>query len=405
MYDCFENLNAEEKIFDDLNNWETSFSKQFSDNPPVTLDQIPFESLLRLFDQPQNDTTSMSQSSFNRVNESSYIKMEASSSLTNKNPLIIVDQLPNETPMIPELRIKTLELSSSPLTSEDNSHDLNINTKPPALVENTNCIISVYKCTKCNYQTNLNASSWMILQHWVTRHDPDPRTLELAHTTTGQKLRAENLYNIVARCSAPGCDKMFGSNARQDSQLYHIVRTHWRRKHSEEEECRDKDKTEILIRRIETGVMECEMDYCGWRQKTQKNGWRQKCLNHFIEEHSHDLTQFRFQDSRGHILQLQDIFSYVGQCSQEDCFIIKASTNKTDLVKCFTNHYKKYHLHLTTSHHFKHLVVKGKVKLTDNVTSITENHHQHLQQLQEATNTEKEPSGRLDDEGRGFGVS
>ena len=164
-YDCFENLNAEEKIFDDLNNWETSFSKQFSDNPPVTLDQIPFESLLRLFDQPQNDTTSMSQSSFNRVNESSYIKMEASSSLTNKNPLIIVDQLPNETPMRPELRIKTLELSSSPLTSEDNSHDLNINTKPPALVENTNCIISVYKCTKCNYQTNLNASSWMILQH------------------------------------------------------------------------------------------------------------------------------------------------------------------------------------------------------------------------------------------------
>ena len=187
--------------------------------------------------------------------------------------------------------------------------------------------------------------------------------------------------------------QVFGSNGRRDSQLFHNVRTHWKKKHSDEEECEDKDKMEILIWRKGTGVMECSMDDCGWSLETQKYGWRQRCLNHFIEEHSHDMTKFRFQDSKGHSLQLQDVFSYVGQCSQEDCFIIKASTSKFKLVNLFINHYKKDHPHITTSQHFTLLVVKGKVKLTDNVTTFicpeTEEHQQHLQQLKES-NTEQE---------------
>ena len=232
-----------------------------------------------------------------------------------------------------------------------------------------------------------------MLYHWVTKHhDLDPLSLEFTDTSTGQKLRAGDLFNIVARCSVTGCSQVFGSNGRRDSQLYNNVRTHWKKKHSEEDQCIDKDKTEILIRRIETGVMKCRLDDCGWSQETLKYGWRQRCLNHFIEEHSHDLTKFRFQDSKGPILQLHDIFSYVGQCSQEDCFIIKASTSKFKLVNLFINHFKKDHPHITTSQHFTPLVVKGKVKLTNNVTtticSETDEHEQHLQQLQKS-NTEQ----------------
>ena len=132
-----------------------------------------------------------------------------------------------------------------------------------------NCTEPVYKCTECKFQTNLHTkySSRNMLYHWVTKHhDLDPLSLEFTDTSTGQKLRVGDIYNFVARCSVTGCSQVFGSNGRRDSQLYHNVRTHWKKKHIEEEECEDKDKMEILIRRIETGVMECMMDDRGLGQ-------------------------------------------------------------------------------------------------------------------------------------------
>ena len=58
--DRFENLKAKDKIFDDH-------------NTQVALEQIPFESLLTFYDQPQNKSNSMSWSSSNLVNEPSHL--------------------------------------------------------------------------------------------------------------------------------------------------------------------------------------------------------------------------------------------------------------------------------------------------------------------------------------------
>ena len=223
----FNNL----ELHDDLDTNETSQSSsgQESDNPPVTLDQIQFESLLTFYDQPQNETSSLSESSSSLVRETPHIKVEPSSCLIYENPLIIEDELPTDSPMRPEpspqasigqinqldsnSTLESLiqtpnypEITSSPLTSEDSSHDSNIITQPPVLVEKTNCTVSVYKCSKCSFETSLN-KAWKrrrSLLHWLIGHKSDVQTLEFTHTTTGQKLMAGDLFNMIARCSVPG---------------------------------------------------------------------------------------------------------------------------------------------------------------------------------------------------------
>ena len=82
------------EFFNDTSEASQSSSGEVSDNPPVTLDRIPFESLLTFYDQPQNETSSISQSSSSLVKETPHIKVEPSSCLIDENPLIIVDQLP-----------------------------------------------------------------------------------------------------------------------------------------------------------------------------------------------------------------------------------------------------------------------------------------------------------------------
>ena len=223
----FNNL----ELHDDLDTNETSQSSsgQESDNPPVTLDQIQFESLLTFYDQPQNETSSMSESSSSLVRETPHIKVEPSSCLIYENPLIIEDELPTDSPMRPEpspqasigqinqldsnSKLESLkqtpiypDITSSPLSSEDSSHDSNIITQPPVLAEKTNCTVSVYKCSKCSFETSLN-KAWKrrrSLLHWLIGHKSDVQTLEFTHTTTGQKLMAGDLFNMIARCSVPG---------------------------------------------------------------------------------------------------------------------------------------------------------------------------------------------------------
>ena len=142
------------------------------------------------------------------------------------------------------------------------------------------------------------------------------------------------------------------------------MRKHWENSHQGEPECGDEKRLEVLVRRDEAEAVECEARGCQWRKETGKlQGWRQECLNHFLKHHGYDLTQLRFRDTEGRSLQLQDLFSQVGQCSQEDCHMIRTanSANQSDLVKSVREHYKTHHPGLSP-HSFTPLVVNGEVR-------------------------------------------
>ena len=167
-------------------------------------------------------------------------------------------------------------------------------------------LTSPYTCSKCDYKATTRRA---MLQHSNNRHE-DPLSLVFTDNT-GREVKVGDLFHMVGRCKAPGCGHVFANNDTRESQLYSHVRRHWRSRHSEEDKCGDKGKVEILIRRIETGAMECKMDDCSWRQNTQKYGWRQRCLNHFTNKHGKDLTLLHFQDSEGRSLQFKDLSSNV----------------------------------------------------------------------------------------------
>ena len=65
--------------------------------------------------------------------------------------------------------------------------------------------------------------------------------------------------------------------------------------------------------------MECEAGDCEWTQETRESYWRMKCLDHFLQNHGDDPRQLGFRDSEERSLRIQDLYSYVGRCSQESC--------------------------------------------------------------------------------------
>ena len=164
------------ELCDDLDTCKASQSSsgQMSDNPPVTFDQIPFESLLTFYDQPQNDTTSISQSSSSLVRETPHIKVEPSSSLIYENPLIIVDQLATESPKIPEpsmlLTPKCLEMRRHSEQPEREDHD-----SMEILIRWTGAI----ECEEvgCDWKQETKEIGWRlrILNHFLDQHGDDLR--------------------------------------------------------------------------------------------------------------------------------------------------------------------------------------------------------------------------------------
>ena len=72
------------------------------------------------------------------------------------------------------------------------------------------------------------------------------------------------------------------------------------------------------------------------------------------------LSQLKFRDSEGHCVQLQDLFSHGGQCSQEECNTIKGSIDQSILAVICTD---------------------------------TEEHQQHPQQLMETNSQHQETLG------------
>ena len=112
-----------------------------------------------------------------------------------------------------------------------------------------------------------------------------------------------------------------------------------------------------------TGSVVCEGEGCKWKQSKEKSGWQQNCLHHFLKVHGFDLAKLRFRDVDGSSLRLQDLFSQVGQCAQEDCHMIltSKSQDQSELVRLFTEHYKTHHPGLS-AYTFTQLVVNNKVK-------------------------------------------
>ena len=118
-------------------------------------------------------------------------------------------------------------------------------------------------------------------------------------------------------------------------------------------------------------TMECEVGDCEWTQKTGERLWRKNCLDHFLRNHGDDLTQLGFRDSEERSLQIQDLYSYVGRCSQETCrHKIIARDYQSRMASDITSHYKNHHPRLT-SHAYTPLIENGEV----NVTSIISADH------------------------------
>ena len=216
-----------------------------------------------------------------------------------------------------------------------------------------------YQCSKCDFTINFHFGyNRAMLQHWVTKHDPDPRRLVFTDTPTGRAVRAEALFDKVVRCAVQECGQVFGNNG-PDFALKRRLRKHWATSHKGRSEVRDEDRMEVLVVRN----VECEAKGCKWRQSKEECGWRQNCLNHFLKDHEFDLTQLRFRDVDGSSLQIQDMFSQVGQCAQEDCHMIRSSNSKdeSELVEFFTEHYETHHPGLSP-HTFTLLVENNEVK-------------------------------------------
>ena len=93
-------------------------------------------------------------------------------------------------------------------TSEDGSSDVESDDE-----SDVDELDGPYKCSECDFSINCHTGySRAMLQHWVTRHDPDPRSLVFTDTPTGREVRAGALFDKVARCSVPGCGQVFGNN-------------------------------------------------------------------------------------------------------------------------------------------------------------------------------------------------
>ena len=233
-----------------------------------------------------------------------------------------------------------------------------------------------YKCSQCPYQLSFSmASSRLMLKHWVSKHSKDVRQLVFLDTPTGCEVRAEHLFQQVARCRAPDCGQVIGNNGLM-SALYRRARQHWAQCHGGEDKLEDRDKVELLFtEEAERGGVVCEVAGCGWRQLTSVEGWRQECFNHFLLRHDYDLGQLRFRrESDGAALRVQQLFSQVGQCAQEDCHMIRTSNSRQSsaLTKLFTEHYKMHHP-AAKQETFTHLVLNGKVKfVTEGADQDTE---------------------------------
>ena len=222
-----------------------------------------------------------------------------------------------------------------------------------------------YTCSKCGYKAT---TSRAMLQHSNNRHE-DPLSLVFTDNT-GREVRILDLFITVGRCKAPGCGLVFGNSDTRESVLYNNVRLHWRSQHSEQTECEDSDKVEILLgRTVNVRTMECGAGGCKWTQETGEHYWKKKCLDHFLNHHGDDLRQLRFRDSEERSLRIQDLYSHVGQCSQESCRHKIARDSQSLLDRSFTCHYKNHHPSLKTA--YTPLVENGEV----NVTSIISADH------------------------------
>ena len=215
-----------------------------------------------------------------------------------------------------------------------------------------------YRCSQCGYKAT---TSRTMLQHSNKWHE-DPLSLVFTDNT-GREVRIRDLFITVSRCKAPGCGLVFGINDTRESQLYSTVRRHWRSQHTEQPECGDKDKVVILLGRTVTGTVECEARGCKWTQETGEYCWRKNCLDHFLRNHGDDLRQLGFRDSEERSVRIQDLYSYVGRCSQETCrHKIIAIDYQSRMDSAITCHYKNHHPRLT-SHAYTPLVENGKLTM------------------------------------------
>ena len=285
--------------------------------------------------------------------------------ILSDTPIISNEEAQNLVSSLPQLKRTTfsadVEIKEPPAEEKNDEHSEVEEDMEEDRENDLDVFDGPYQCSECDFTINFHTGySRAILQHWVTKHDPDPRRLVFTDTPTGREVRAEDLFDKVVRCSVKECGQVFGNNG-PNFALKRRLRKHWATSHNGRLEARDEDRMEVLVVREGTGNVECEMEGCKWRQSKEELGWRQNCLNHFIK--GHDLAQLRFRDVDGSSLRLQDLFSQVGQCTQEDCHMILTSNSKdnSELVKFFTDHYKTHHPGLSP-HTFTALVVNNEVK-------------------------------------------
>ena len=68
-----------------------------------------------------------------------------------------------------------------------------------------------------------------------------------------------------------------------------------------------------------TRTVKCEVGDCKWTQETREPYWMKKCHDHFLKNHRNYLSQLGFQDSVGCSPWIQDLHTYLGQCSAPGC--------------------------------------------------------------------------------------
>ena len=102
-------------------------------------------------------------------------------------------------------------------------------------------------------------------------------------------------------------------------------------KHEEVSECPGEDKLKLLVSRQAV-------------EQIQGGNWIQDYLDHFLECHDDTVNYLKVKDCDDDILQDQNLFRHVGQCSQPDCLLIGHSNNETvNLIKLFMDRYKIRH--------------------------------------------------------------